>query len=179
MNQLCVLRARDGDPQAREELITALMPRMVRLARHYARCCREDADDLLQEAWAGMLEALPAVDVRIGNPEQYLLQYARWRLLDAIKRARARDLPALDEMTGDDPACLQAFDAVLPALAVAEFITRLTATQRAVLACLLAGMTWREAGRLLGCTSANIAYHVRQLRAHYARWSEENRTPAR
>ena len=28
------------------------------MAAYYARCCGEDADDLTQEAWAGLLEAL-------------------------------------------------------------------------------------------------------------------------
>ena len=30
--------------------------------------------------------------------------------------------------------------------------------------------TW-EAGSALGCTSANIAYHVRQIRRRYERWA--------
>ena len=89
MNQ-CFARAKDGDPSATATLVELLRPRMVRMAAHYARCCREDQDDLLQEAWAGLLEALPALDLRIGSPEQYLIQYARWRLLDAIKRAPLR-----------------------------------------------------------------------------------------
>ena len=50
---------------------------------------------------------------------------------------------------------------------------RLSVTQRAVLACLLAGLTWREAGDLLGCSSANIAYHVRRIRRQYEAWSGE------
>jgi RNA polymerase sigma-70 factor (ECF subfamily) len=49
------------------------------MAVHYARCSGEDADDLRQEAWLGLLEALPNLDVRIGDPEQYLVRYARWR----------------------------------------------------------------------------------------------------
>ena len=43
--------------------------------------------------------------------------------------------------------------------------------QRAILDCLLAGLTWREAGSVLGCTSANIAYHVRQIRRQYEEWA--------
>jgi len=38
---------------------------------------------------------------------------------------------------------------------------------------LLRGLTWRETGHALGCTSANIAYHVRQIRRHYEVWSNE------
>jgi RNA polymerase sigma-70 factor (ECF subfamily) len=66
------------------------------MAVHYARCSGEDADDLRQEAWLGLLEALPNLDVRIGDPEQYLVRYARWRLLDAVRRARLRRCDSLN-----------------------------------------------------------------------------------
>ena len=33
------------------------------------------------------------------------------------------------------------------------------------------GWHWREAGRELGCTSANVAYHMRQIRRQYEAWS--------
>ena len=56
---------------------------------------------------------------------------------------------------------------------VSEFAGRLKENQRAVLACLMDGLTWREAGRALGCTSANIAYHVRHIRRRYEEWSAE------
>jgi len=42
-----------------------------------------------------------------------------------------------------------------------------------VLNCLLDGMTWREAGDALGCTSANIAYYVRQIKEEYRQWAGE------
>ena len=35
------------------------------------------------------------------------------------------------------------------------------------------GLTWREAGSVLGCTSANVAYHMRRIRSQYAAWQEE------
>ena len=175
MNQ-CFARAKDGDPSATATLVELLRPRVVRMAAHYARCCREDQDDLLQEAWAGLLEALPALDLRIGSPEQYLIQYARWRLLDAIKRARVRHCDPIDDALAEtltDPSRETALETALAAVYVTDFTVRLTATQRAVLACLLAGLTWREAGDLLGCTSANIAYHVRRIRQQYAEWTGE------
>lgn len=166
----CFERARGGDPAATETIVAALRPRMARMAAYYARCCGEDPDDLLQEAWVGLLEALPALDVGIGSPEQYLLQRARWRLLDAVKRARVRRCTPLDEEAADrltEPA----LDSAVAAVSVSEFTARLKATQRAVLDCLLAGLTWREAGHVLGCTSANIAYHVRQIRRQYEEWN--------
>jgi hypothetical protein len=31
--------------------------------------------------------------------------------------------------------------------------------------------TWREAGAALGCTSANVAYHMRHIRRRYDEWN--------
>jgi RNA polymerase sigma-70 factor (ECF subfamily) len=139
------------------------------MAAYYAYRCGEDADDLLQEAWLGLLDALPALDARIGSPEQYLIKRAKWRMLDAVKRARVRRCASLSEEGGEsapEPAADDAMDHAM----VVEFLSRLKSNQRAVLECLMDGLTWREAGRALGCTSANVAYHVRQIRRQYEDW---------
>lgn len=166
-NTALFARARDGDAAAVAAVVHALRPRLSRLALHYARATGEDPDDLLQEAWLGLLDALPALDIAIGSPEQYLIQRARWRLLDAVKRARVRRCLPLDD------ALLEAAPDALPAVGLREFTAGLKATQRAVLDCLLRGLTWREAGDALGCTSANVAYHVRQIQREYRAWDAE------
>jgi RNA polymerase sigma factor (sigma-70 family) len=166
----CLERARSGDRAAVVYLIETLRPRVEKMAAYYAHRCGEDADDLLQEAWLGLLEALPALDLRIGTPEQYLIKRAKWRLLDAVKRARLRRCASLE----DEPleiADAPSLDAAMSGAVVQEFLAQLKASQRAVLECLLDGLTWREAGRVLGCTSANVAYHVRQIRRQYENWS--------
>ena len=38
------------------------------------------------------------------------------------------------------------------------------------------GYTWREVGALLGCTSANVAYHVRRIREAYSALMEADKT---
>jgi RNA polymerase sigma-70 factor (ECF subfamily) len=140
------------------------------MAAYYARCSGEDADDLLQEAWIGLLEALPVLDLRIGSPEQYLIQRARWRLLDAVKRARVRRCAPLDEAPADEYSS-PVMETALAGACFREFVGQLKSTQRAVLDCLLAGLTWREAGHALGCSSSNIAYHVRQIQRQYHEWN--------
>ena len=163
-------RARAGDPAAIARVVDSLRPRLTRLAASYARRTGENADDLMQDAWLGLLEALPSLNLNIGSPDQYLLRQARWRLLDAVRRARVRRCVPLDDVLADalasepDPAT---------AAWVGEFEGGLKATQRAVLDCLLRGLTWREAGAVLGCTSANIAWHVRQIQRRYADWHLE------
>ena len=163
-------RAAAGDTVAVARVVESLRPRLMRLAAHYARRTGENADDLQQDAWVGLLEALPSLDVDIGSPDQYLLRQARWRLLDAARRARVRRCASLEDahvdalVAGPDPATV---------VWVAEFACGLKATQRAVLDCLLRGLTWREAGAVLGCTSANIAWHVRQIQRRYVAWHLE------
>ena len=206
-------RARDGDPSATATVTEILRPRLVSMAWHYARRSREDPDDLLQEAWLGLLEALRDLDTGIGSPEHYLVQRARWRLLDAVRRARLRRCDSLDSDALDGDArdggaseygtpgpgsfrelshgslhdaraagscggfgqfagCHQA-QHVGGLSDCADFADGLKATQRAVLRCLLDGLTWREAGHALGCSSANIAYHVRQIRRRYTDWNAD------
>lgn len=166
---LYIERARGGDPDATAAVAEALRPRLERMAAYYARRCGEDADDLLQEAWLGLLQALPSLDLRIGSPDQYLIKRAKWRLLDAIKRARIRRCASLDDQLGE-PATPAADDDALETAGVGEFRSRLKGSQQAVLDCLMDGLTWREAGAVLGCTSANVAYHVRQIRRQYEAW---------
>lgn len=159
-----ISRAQAGDDAARRELVAALGPRLESLARHYARCCHEDYDDLLGEAWFALFDALPITDVTIGQPEQYLLKRARWRVLDYIKWARRRRCP--DPPPQEDPrGCVVD---VAPRVVTQELVSQvsegLSETQQAVFAGLLRGDTWREVAARLGCSSANVAYHVRQIR---------------
>jgi RNA polymerase sigma-70 factor (ECF subfamily) len=141
------------------------------MAAYYSRRTGEDPDDLLQEACCGLLDALRELDISIGSPEQYLLKRARWRMLDAVKRARIRRCLPLDEETDHRSDC--PIEGVLAKAHVSAFADQLNTSQRDILAALLSGLTWREVGDALGCTSANVAYHVRQIRQRYVRWIED------
>lgn len=145
--------------------LESLRPRIDRMARLYARYAREDPDDLMQEAWVGLLEGLRELDPSIGDGSQYLIKRARWRVLDAIKRARLRRCASLENAPVDVAQIMEAGNS-----ATTEFLALLQPNQRAVLACLLLGLTWRETGKRLGCSSANVAYHVRQIRERYKQW---------
>jgi len=158
--------AQSGDKLAKEELLARLRAKLSSMARFYARCSNEDYDDLLGEAWLAALEALEITDVNIGQPEQYLLKRARWRILDYIKWAKRRraaePLESEDIVTTDDVAP-EAIDTAI----VAQVGGRLSDTQKTVLRHLLQGHTWREIAQVMGCSSANVAYHVRQIRTQY------------
>lgn len=133
------------------------------MARHYARCCHEDCDDLLGEAWFAVFDALEVVDLAIGDPEQFLLKRARWRMLDYVKWSTRRrcDGPDIEE-------CEAQVTDVAPQVVdddtVSKVLSALSDTQQTVLRGLLKGQTWREVAGHLGCSSANVAYHVRQIR---------------
>ena len=169
-----------GDPTAVAIVTDNLRPRLTKMAAFYARNTGEDTDDLLQEAYVGLLDALAKVDLSIGDSEQYLLKHARWRMLDAAKRWRRRRCEPLD----DDRVDLQPvteWDSEISELWVNDFADQLKPTQQAILKYLLIGMTWREAGDGLGCSSANVAYHVRQIQRSYERWvgeQSETNSPA-
>lgn len=156
-------RASDRGTLSQAQLLESLRSRIEKMAAYFGRQYRVDEEDLRQEAWLAVLEMLPRLDVTIGTPEQHLLKRARWRVLDTIRWQRRRQhlalceveahaIPYLDPRSDVDLNRLQAC---------------LTTTQRRILRALMEGYTWREVGTLLGCSSANVAYHVRRIRAVY------------
>lgn len=157
-------QAQAGDTGARQQLATALRPRLASMARHYARCCHEDYDDLLGEAWFAVFDALEVTNLDIGDPHQFLLKRARWRMLDYIKWARRRRCDDLDPATTPVQASADVAPGVMGKALLDQISQGLTDTQQAILKGLLQGETWREVASDLGCSSANVAYHVRQIR---------------
>ena len=100
---ILVTRAKDGDPQALEALLTRHAPKVERLARQFLRD-PDDASDAAQEALAKVCVCLK--QFRGGS------QFSTWlhRLvvntcLDAVERRKARVHERLDEhlQSGDDP----------------------------------------------------------------------------
>jgi DNA-directed RNA polymerase specialized sigma24 family protein len=149
-----------------DNLIHELHARIARMAAFYARCSGIDADDLLQDAWLCVLEAQRQPDSCAVPLAPWLIRRARWRMLDVIKHHRFRQMPGATD--GDGAAAWVADDSVLE---TNEFAEQLSTLQQRILRSLIGGRTWREAGAELGCTSANIAYHVREIRRRYEIWS--------
>lgn len=145
------------------ELLDAIQTRVEKMAAYFGRRCGVDEDDLRQEAWVAVLEMLPRLDYSVGIPEQHLLKRARWRILDTIRRQRRRQHVALDDVPPNMASYLDTRNGIdLNAL-----FARLTVAQQRILRALMEGYTWREVGTIVGCTSANVAYHVRRIRAVY------------
>jgi len=150
-------------PENGPQIVDALSTRIEKMAAYFGRICGVDADDLRQEAWVAVFEMAPHVDRNIGSAEQHLLKRARWRILDSIRSQRKRQhLPLTDVHQYD-----LSYNESWADADIAELNLRLTVTQRRILRALLEGYTWREVGSIIGCTSANVAYHVRKIRAEY------------
>ena len=178
--------AKCGDKAAQDRLRETLRPRMESMAGYYASRTGMDAADLLQEAWLAVFEALPTVDVTIGTPAQFLLKHARWQILDHIRWNKRRSHEMLDDTVAESASFAAAGGSALGAgsawgaassrpgtsdvetrLLVEALQAKLSSRQQIILQGLLEGRTWRQIGDSLGCTSANIAYHVRGIRQAY------------
>ncbi len=164
MQQL-MARAMSGDPAAQARVVNDLEARIEKMAVYFGRRCGADADDLRQEAWVAVLEMLPRLDLNVGAPEQHLLKRAKWRILDSIRWQKRRQHLALCDAL---PAGAAHFDPQAGA-DIGQILAELTPAQRRILRALLEGHTWREVGVIVGCTSANVAYHVRRIREVYVK----------
>ena len=156
-------RAERGDAPDHARLMESIQTRVEKMASYFGRRCGVDEDDLRQEAWLAVLEILPRLDHSVGAPEQHLLKRARWRILDTIRRQRRRQHVALDDVPPNMASYLDARSNV----DLGALFARLTITQQRILRALMEGYTWREVGAIVGCTSANVAYHVRRIRNVY------------
>ena len=146
------------------QLLDAIQTRVEKMAAYFGRRCGVDEDDLRQEAWVAVLEMLPRLDHSVGIPEQHLLKRARWRILDTIRRQRRRQHVALDDV----PPNMTSYLDTRNGIDISALFARLTVAQQRILRALMEGYTWREVGTIVGCTSANVAYHVRRIRAVYS-----------
>ncbi|MCX6380668.1 MAG: sigma-70 family RNA polymerase sigma factor [Armatimonadetes bacterium] len=158
-------RAQVGEPLAQSLLIDSLKTRIEKMAAYFGRRCGVDADDLVQEAWIAVLEMLPRLDMSVGSPEQHLLKRARWRILDTIRFQRRRQHLALSDLQLENTIHIDPQSSI----DIARLLEDLTVIQQKILRALMEGYTWREVADIVGCTSANVAYHVRRIREVYVR----------
>ncbi len=166
-------RARQGDHSAREQVSSMLRDRVVRTAGHYASLTGMDRDDLQQEMWLGMMMGLQQVDTTIGDPLCYLFLRGKWRLLEAIRRSQRERAESLDD--GFVLADRTNFeDDVYSRWMAVQLGSRLRGPQRAILNGLLQGFQQEEMAGRLGCTAANVSYHVRKIREGFRTLAAEN-----
>jgi len=147
------------------------------MARYYARRGHLDYDDLLQEAWCAVFEALPETRLHIGSPQEYLLRRARWAVLDYLKWSLRRQMAPLEDYQGEDERANTETETVLR-LAVDKLADTMTPMQQSVLDMLIAGESCTSAADRLGCTTANVSYHLGQVRRQMQGLFAEEAVPA-
>ena len=101
-----IARLRNGDEQAFEEIVTAFFPAMVAVARGYVRV-RSVAEEVVQEAWVGVLNGLDRFEGRSALRTWVLAIVANIARDRAVREARSLPFSALDLESGSptvDPA---------------------------------------------------------------------------
>jgi len=108
------------------------------------------------------------VETRWGSIARNDRPRARRRILDYLKWSRLRRAEPAEEH-GPAVAGADVSGAVVGIALLAELLSALSETQGGVLVRVLRGETWREIGAALGCSAANVPYHMRRVRR---RWEE-------
>ena len=165
--------AREGNTSARERVSELLRDRVLRTAGHYASITGMDREDLQQEMWLGMMLGLQTVDVTIGDPLYYLFLRGKWRLLEAIRRSERERADSLD-VGAPVPDRVRFEEEVWSRWEAMRLANRLRGPQQAILYGLLEGYLQEELAQSLGCTAANISYHVRKIREGFRALAAES-----
>lgn len=155
-----ITRARSGDTAACETLARALSPRVDACSRYYARRSGADEDDLRQEMWVGIFAALGRVDAHKGDPMRYLVAQGRYALLSHLRGAGPAWTPLTLPDEIEDGLSVEA--EVLDSHSAERALSLLDDVGRTIVRHLLQGYTRSDTARLLGCTPANITYHLRR-----------------
>jgi RNA polymerase sigma-70 factor (ECF subfamily) len=131
---------------------------------------REDAEDLVQDTYARVLQR-PRL-LRNDDDLGYLLRVLRNTYVSSRRTAARRPVPAAmpEDFEAVDPTTGLRPDAVVEAREVFAHISALPPDFRdALVAVDVAGLSYREAGKLLGVKEATITSRLHRARAQVAR----------
>lgn len=146
-----VAKARSGDPDAIARLYDLFAARVYRFALVRVES-RADAEDILQQTFVKMIEALPRYEDR-GLPfAAWLFRIARNSMIDLARADRGHaDLDAIGEYADDRRGPAEQAEAASDRAAVRAAISRLTPDQRTVIEYrFFAGLSHAEIARLMG-----------------------------
>jgi RNA polymerase sigma-70 factor (ECF subfamily) len=90
-----VARLRDGDERAFESVVEALYPSMIAIARGYVRT-RAVAEEVVQEAWLGVLKGLDRFEARSSLRTWVLQIVANIARTRAVREARSVPFSSFD-----------------------------------------------------------------------------------
>lgn len=143
-----VVRARDGDPSAWDELYRACYPRLLAYAGR--RTGRDSAGDIVAETMARAVESVHRYDPAAGRFEAWLFGICRLVVLQHVRRTgRGRVAPVVEATSGGDLA--DGVQADEEASAMRAAYARLTSEERELLDLrVIAALTAEEVGTILG-----------------------------
>jgi RNA polymerase sigma-70 factor (ECF subfamily) len=159
-----VAKARAGDADAMARLYDLFAGRVYRYALVRVES-QADAEDVLQQTFLKMIEALPRYEER-GLPfAAWLFRIAHNAMLDVARADRGHaDLATIGERADDRRGPAEEFEAEANRAAVRSAISRLTPDQRAVIEYrFFAGLSHREIASLMDRREGAI--RVLQFRA--------------
>jgi len=161
-----VLRARDGDGDARDALLRALRPALLRYCT--ARLAgREEAEDVTQETLLALVDALPRYEDRGVPFTAFAFTVARRRVADSYRASARRPADPVAEVPDGADASAGPEERVLLAerLGTARVLLgQLSEAQRdIVLLRVAAGLSAEETAQVVGSTAG--AVRVAQHRA--------------
>jgi RNA polymerase sigma-70 factor, ECF subfamily len=99
---LLIQRLRDGDERAFDDAVERFYPAMIAIARSYVRT-RAVAEEVVQEAWLGVLRGLDRFEGRSSLKVWVLRIVANIARVRAVREARSLPFSSF-ELEGDEPA---------------------------------------------------------------------------
>jgi RNA polymerase sigma-70 factor (ECF subfamily) len=163
-----VARARDGSPEAFEELVRRYRNQVYALCFHFVHS-REDAWDLAQETFVNAHRALPAFRGESGF-KTWLMRIAANRCKDHLKKRRLDTVPFDDAQSVDGPANSPQPDEQLEhrelALAIETALKGLPLRHRtAFLLREYEGLSYQEMAEVMDCNIGTVMsrlFHARR-----------------
>lgn len=181
MDELLLKRARDGDPEAFEKLMTSLEPLVWRVCWHYTGH-REDASDCGQEA---MIKIWRSLDQYRGDCafETWVYRVTASCCLDFLrkrKRDRSESLEPLREQGFDPPDITPGTEEKVIAAdrhaQIRQAIASLPEEQRdALVLTQLEGKSYEETALLLGVSEGTVKSRVNRARSRLKELLSEER----
>ncbi|MGI9625505.1 MAG: RNA polymerase sigma factor [Longimicrobiales bacterium] len=165
-----VRRILDGDRSALDLLVGRYLRRAMAVAWEFAQT-REDAEDLVQDAFLRVIEALPGYDLRRPFPPWFFTIVRNVGRNAAARRARIQFTELPEDLEGEagadgpddrvDPVDLDRFMSRMP-----ELMNSLAPMQRRCLRlCDLEEFSAKEVGEMLGIAPPTVRVHVHRARA--------------